>query len=165
MDLLDTISFQTSRRFSVVYTITTNQDGEYFHTISGKGLAKQKRKHVAENMLFLMMVLMEQFKQANFGEDVKFQLDESELGTQYVGFLLNTEQQGVFEEVVLGRRVTQRRPEPQESGKIKAQCPNCKAVYKVDESKIPDKGARTRCTKCNERFVIRKGEASAVQSA
>ena len=91
MGLLDKISFQTSKRFSVVYTITTNEDGEYFHTVSGKGLGKQQRKHVIENMLFLMTVLMGQFEQAKFGEDVKFGLDESEVGTQYVGFTLDTE--------------------------------------------------------------------------
>ena len=35
-------------------------------------------------------------------------------------------------------------------------CPNCKAVYRVDEAKIPDKGAYTRCKKCRFRFLVQK---------
>jgi predicted Zn finger-like uncharacterized protein len=35
-------------------------------------------------------------------------------------------------------------------------CPNCKAVYRVDETKIPDKGAYTRCKKCRFRFLVQK---------
>ncbi len=35
-------------------------------------------------------------------------------------------------------------------------CPNCKVVYRVDETRIPDKGAYTRCKKCQTRFLVQK---------
>ncbi|MFH1488573.1 MAG: zinc-ribbon domain-containing protein [Pseudomonadota bacterium] len=40
---------------------------------------------------------------------------------------------------------------------MKIQCPNCKAVYNVDISKIPEvpaKGAFATCRKCKERMPI-----------
>ena len=39
---------------------------------------------------------------------------------------------------------------------MKAQCPNCEAVYRIDESKIPEKGAYAKCRKCQMRFLIRR---------
>jgi predicted Zn finger-like uncharacterized protein len=39
---------------------------------------------------------------------------------------------------------------------MKAQCPNCKAVYNIDDSKIPEKGAHVTCKKCQTRFPIKK---------
>jgi len=39
---------------------------------------------------------------------------------------------------------------------MKAQCPNCDAVYQIDDSKIPDKGASVKCKKCETRFQIKK---------
>ena len=44
--------------------------------------------------------------------------------------------------------------------KIKGQCPSCKAVYKVDGSKIPERGTYARCPKCQERFFIKKEDVS-----
>jgi len=35
-------------------------------------------------------------------------------------------------------------------------CPNCKSGYKVDETKIPAKGAYTRCKQCQTRFLVQK---------
>ena len=40
---------------------------------------------------------------------------------------------------------------------MKAQCPKCKAVYNIDDSKIPEKGAQATCAKCKTRFPIKKG--------
>lgn len=39
---------------------------------------------------------------------------------------------------------------------MKAQCPNCHAVYNIDDSKIPEKGAQATCAKCKTRFEIKK---------
>jgi predicted Zn finger-like uncharacterized protein len=37
---------------------------------------------------------------------------------------------------------------------MKAECPNCGAVYQIDDTKIPDKGAHATCAKCQTRFHI-----------
>ena len=38
---------------------------------------------------------------------------------------------------------------------MKAQCPKCNAIYKVDEKKLPDEGANVICQKCQKHFFIR----------
>jgi len=38
--------------------------------------------------------------------------------------------------------------------KTDIQCPACKTVFKVDISKIPEKGCHANCRKCKERFLI-----------
>ena len=38
---------------------------------------------------------------------------------------------------------------------MKIQCPDCKKVYQVDDSKIPDAGANIKC-KCETKFFIKK---------
>jgi predicted Zn finger-like uncharacterized protein len=35
-------------------------------------------------------------------------------------------------------------------------CPNCKSGYQIDETKIPAKGAYTRCKQCQTRFLVQK---------
>lgn len=37
---------------------------------------------------------------------------------------------------------------------MKAQCPHCQAVYKINEAKIPPRGVYGRCTRCRKRFFI-----------
>ena len=39
---------------------------------------------------------------------------------------------------------------------MKVTCPKCEAVYSIDDSKIPDKGAYGNCPKCKERFFVKK---------
>lgn len=41
---------------------------------------------------------------------------------------------------------------------MKAQCPKCKAVYNIDDSKIPEKGAQATCAKCKTRFSVKRGD-------
>ena len=41
---------------------------------------------------------------------------------------------------------------------MKAQCPKCKAVYNIDDAKIPEKGAQATCSKCKTRFQITKNK-------
>jgi|WetSurMetagenome_2_1015567.scaffolds.fasta_scaffold63088_3 predicted Zn finger-like uncharacterized protein len=38
---------------------------------------------------------------------------------------------------------------------MKAQCPNCKVLYKIDDAKIPEKGAFVTCSKCQTRFEVK----------
>lgn len=35
-------------------------------------------------------------------------------------------------------------------------CPSCKEKYRIDETRIPDKGAYARCKKCQTRFLVQK---------
>ena len=39
---------------------------------------------------------------------------------------------------------------------MKAQCPECKVIYKIDDSKVPEKGGYITCNKCKARFKIIK---------
>jgi len=39
---------------------------------------------------------------------------------------------------------------------MKAQCPKCNAVYNIDDSKIPEKGAQATCSKCKTRFAVKR---------
>ena len=41
---------------------------------------------------------------------------------------------------------------------MKARCPSCETSYRVDDSKIPEKGINARCPKCQTRFFLRKEE-------
>ena len=47
---------------------------------------------------------------------------------------------------------------------MKAQCPKCKAVYNIDDSKIPEKGAHATCPKCKNRFPIKKDKEPQTQT-
>ena len=48
---------------------------------------------------------------------------------------------------------------------MKAQCPKCKAVYNIDDSKIPEKGAKATCAKCKTQFSIKRGDKSVGEAA
>lgn len=39
---------------------------------------------------------------------------------------------------------------------MKVHCPKCKASYKIEDSKIPIKGAHLNCPKCKTRFLVKK---------
>lgn len=39
---------------------------------------------------------------------------------------------------------------------MKAKCPNCEAVYQIDDLRIPTQGARVKCPKCLTRFSLKK---------
>ncbi len=39
---------------------------------------------------------------------------------------------------------------------MKVHCPKCKASYKIEDSKIPEKGAHVNCPKCKTRFLVKK---------
>jgi len=44
--------------------------------------------------------------------------------------------------------------EPFRMANMIVKCPKCKSGYKVDETRIPAKGAYTRCKKCQTRFLV-----------
>jgi predicted Zn finger-like uncharacterized protein len=44
---------------------------------------------------------------------------------------------------------------------MKIICPNCNTSYQINAAKIPDRGAHTRCKKCQTRFRIEKPQPSA----
>lgn len=41
---------------------------------------------------------------------------------------------------------------------MKAQCPSCETGYRIDDSKIPEKGIHARCPKCQTRIFLKKEE-------
>lgn len=47
---------------------------------------------------------------------------------------------------------------------MKAECPECKIGYTIDDAKIPDAGIHGRCPKCKTRFFIQKPAASATMT-
>lgn len=36
------------------------------------------------------------------------------------------------------------------------ECPSCRARYRLDEGRIPDRGAKVRCRRCGDRIVVRR---------
>ena len=44
----------------------------------------------------------------------------------------------------------------EESPFMQIQCPNCKAIYRMDKAKIPENGATATCRKCQTKIVIQK---------
>jgi predicted Zn finger-like uncharacterized protein len=39
---------------------------------------------------------------------------------------------------------------------MRIECPKCKAAYKVDDTKLPEKGVNVKCRRCQTRFLIKK---------
>jgi hypothetical protein len=76
-----------------VYTVE-QQDGGFMHLVSSQLKRPKGKKYQVQCMLVVMLVLNRQLGQAGIRqEDMKFEIDESALGTQYVGMLLNADQQ------------------------------------------------------------------------
>jgi predicted Zn finger-like uncharacterized protein len=48
---------------------------------------------------------------------------------------------------------------------MKVVCPECEAAYKVDETKLPEKGANVKCHKCQHQFFINKERESGFDSS
>jgi predicted Zn finger-like uncharacterized protein len=46
--------------------------------------------------------------------------------------------------------------EPFRMANMIVKCPKCKSGYQIDETKIPAKGAHTRCKQCQTRFLVQK---------
>ncbi len=48
---------------------------------------------------------------------------------------------------------------------MKATCPSCQISFKIDDSKIPEKGCNARCPKCQNRFFLKKEPPIAKKTA
>jgi predicted Zn finger-like uncharacterized protein len=42
--------------------------------------------------------------------------------------------------------------------KITIQCSKCGSTYKIDDEKVPEKGANVKCAKCEDIIVVKKPE-------
>jgi hypothetical protein len=85
-----TVTLENTIRF--VYTVEQNEYG-FLHTISSQLLKRKNKKYQVQCMLVAMMTLNTQLKDASIEEgEVNFDIDESELGTQYIGMQLSEKQ-------------------------------------------------------------------------
>jgi serine/threonine-protein kinase len=48
---------------------------------------------------------------------------------------------------------------------MKAQCPSCETAYRIDDSKIPEKGIHARCPKCQTRIFLKKEESLQLENS
>jgi len=46
---------------------------------------------------------------------------------------------------------------------MKFKCPECQTRYKIDDAKIPEKGAKIRCKKCQKQFKVKKHSPQTVK--
>ncbi len=44
------------------------------------------------------------------------------------------------------------------------QCDECKTKFRLDDSKVPEKGVKVRCSKCKNVFIVRREEAPPAES-
>lgn len=47
---------------------------------------------------------------------------------------------------------------------MKIQCSECKAAYRIDDSKVPAEGVYVKCPKCESRFLVKKTSDQAIKS-
>ena len=47
---------------------------------------------------------------------------------------------------------------------VKIQCSECKAAYRIDDSKVPAEGVYIKCPKCESRFLVKKTAEEAVRA-
>lgn len=92
--------FQTCAGLSLAYTIERD-GGEYVHHVSAKAPGRS-RKFVIDEMLLVMADLMVQFKACGFSENSqpKFDIAESDLGTQHLEFRLSQAQHEALAAVI-----------------------------------------------------------------
>ena len=48
---------------------------------------------------------------------------------------------------------------------MKARCPSCETAYRVDDSKIPEKGIHARCPKCQTRIFLKKEDSLQLENS
>jgi predicted Zn finger-like uncharacterized protein len=48
---------------------------------------------------------------------------------------------------------------------MKARCPSCETGYRIDDSKIPEKGIQARCPKCQTRFFLKKEDSLQLENS
>ena len=48
---------------------------------------------------------------------------------------------------------------------MKAQCPSCETAYRIDDSKIPEKGIHARCPKCQTHIFLKKEDSLQLENS
>ncbi len=48
---------------------------------------------------------------------------------------------------------------------MKARCPSCETAYRIDDSKIPEKGIHARCPKCQTRIFLKKEDSLQLENS
>jgi len=48
---------------------------------------------------------------------------------------------------------------------MKARCPSCETAYRIDDSKIPEKGIYARCPKCQTRIFLKKEDSLQLENS
>lgn len=85
-----------------VYTVE-QRDGGFVHLVSSQLKRPRGSTYQVQCMLVVMLVLNRQLAQAGIKpEDVKFELDQSPLGTQFVGMVLNADQHARLSAAITG---------------------------------------------------------------
>jgi hypothetical protein len=87
-----TVTLEQTIRF--VYTVE-QREGSFGHIVSSQLKRPKGKKYQIQCMLVVMLVLNRQLERSGIKPDnVKFEIDESALGTQYVVMILTAEQHG-----------------------------------------------------------------------
>ena len=93
-----TVTLKETIRF--IYTVE-QREGGFMHLVSSQLKQPRGKKYQMQCMLVVILVLNRQLEQAGIKQDdVKFDIDESAVGTQYVGMILTAEQHGRIMSVV-----------------------------------------------------------------
>ena len=94
-----TITLQNVVRF--VYTVE-RQGGGFLHVVSSQLIRRKSRKYQVQCTAAVMLLLNQQLAEAGMNrEDVEFDIEESEMGTQYVCMLLGPNEHRQFADKVM----------------------------------------------------------------
>ena len=93
-------SFLTALGFRLVYTCDRTETGGMLHHLSGQ-IVQPDRDRLTRNMLLVFSMLLEQFKSAGVEAEGRFQVEESELGTQHLEFELTAAEHEALRQVNL----------------------------------------------------------------
>ena len=94
-----TITLQNLIRF--VYTVERQGDG-FLHVISSQLIRRKSQKYQVQCTALVMLLLTRQLTEAGMNqEDVEFDIENSEMGTQYVCMLLDPSQHQQFADKVM----------------------------------------------------------------
>jgi len=79
-----------------IYTVERDEE-DYLHIVSSQLVKRKRRKYQIESMLIVMLAFQRQLPECGIKpENVEFDIQESELGTQYVMMKLNEKQNGLL---------------------------------------------------------------------
>lgn len=93
--------FETALGFRLIYTCDCTETGGMLHHLSGQ-MIRPDRDRLARNMLLIFSMLLEQFQSAGVGAEGRFQIGESEQGTQHLEFELTAEEHEALRQVNRG---------------------------------------------------------------